>query len=557
MRGRGGGLRFVVPDATPLPEDAAAWPLEPMEGPPHERLRFAGVTLDWWCPWGLNPSVKSWSGQQSAWTVHRNLHRALRGSKPSEWLRHAAPVAGGRLYLDPRSSWNTLELGWSLSAHRAYRAHARPWVELLASLGLQAFAVPGHRARGGFRYRLWRPAPLPVAHAAFAARAPTVETLGAWHVPTAKSGEQHRPSPRTTRTRRCNAMTPSIHALIADTALVALTLRQPLASVESSDVPVAPPTYPPPRETNAHRFDTPYPVNETRDGVRVCELDSVPSQGNRMEAAFTGVLADVVPHHVVRAGRFERDLTSLPHRIADAAIRATGLSERIREAFETFESGDAAPMARLAPTSLVYGAWDSRDTRVRIPRAIAATIRAVDVSVLTAFVAVLGRVRSGSARARRRGSGRRPPQQALPPPRASTARAGSSSMAPSSNRHRSCSKALRGYRTADASDVLPVVPARTRPRRARDHRAPLPAALGVRARARSGPPEWRAVSDSGERHRHRHRRARQSWPSFATRRARGPTPLTFRSAAPPIVHDFDPDRARTMLSAKTAAEQSS
>ena len=188
VRGRGGGLRFVVPDATPLPECAGAWPLEPMEGPPHERLRFAGVTLDWWCPWGLNPRMKNWAGPQSAWTVHRALHRALGGSSASEWLRHAAPAAGGRLYLDPRSSWDTRELGWSLSAHRTYRFHARPWVELLASVGLQAFALPGHRARGGFRYRLWRPAPLPVAHAAFAAPAPTVETLSAWHVPAAKSG---------------------------------------------------------------------------------------------------------------------------------------------------------------------------------------------------------------------------------------------------------------------------------------------------------------------------------------------------------------------------------
>ena len=63
-------------------------------------------------------------------------------------------------------------------------------------------------------------------------------------------------------------MTPSLHALIADSTLVALTFRQPLASVEASDVPIAPPTYPPSRETGAHRFATPYPVNETREGLR-------------------------------------------------------------------------------------------------------------------------------------------------------------------------------------------------------------------------------------------------------------------------------------------------
>ena len=108
---RGGGMRFVVPDATPLPEDASAWPLVRLEGPPHERLRFAGIVLDWWCPWGLNPGMKHWAGPQSAQSVHRNLHRALGRSSLSEWLRHAAPAAGGRLYLDPRSSWDARELG--------------------------------------------------------------------------------------------------------------------------------------------------------------------------------------------------------------------------------------------------------------------------------------------------------------------------------------------------------------------------------------------------------------------------------------------------------------
>ena len=188
VEARDGGFRFVAPDATPLPEDEATRVLERLEGPPHERLRFAGVVLDWWCPWGLNPRVKGWSGQQSAQSVHRNLHRALGCSQPSEWLRHTAPVAGGRLCLDPLSAWDALELGWSPAAHRSLRMHVRPWVELLGSVGLQAFPLPGHRARGGFRYRLWRVSPLPVARAAFTSPAPTVETLGAYRVPTAKSG---------------------------------------------------------------------------------------------------------------------------------------------------------------------------------------------------------------------------------------------------------------------------------------------------------------------------------------------------------------------------------
>jgi CRISPR-associated protein Csb1 len=40
-------------------------------------------------------------------------------------------------------------------------------------------------------------------------------------------------------------------------------------------------------------------------------------------------------------------------------------------------------MAALAPTSLVFGAWDSRDTQAKAPRLLSSTIRAFDVRKLT------------------------------------------------------------------------------------------------------------------------------------------------------------------------------
>ena len=178
-------------------------------------------------------------------------------------------------------------------------------------------------------------------------------------------------------------MSPSIKDLIADTTVAAITLRQALEPIEGRDVPIFPPTYPPNKERKNHHFDTPYTINETPEGIRVCDLDSVQSQANRMEGAFTGPLAEVIPHHVVRAGNRQVDLTALPHRIADASIRATSFATRTRSCFETIESGDPVPLARIAPTSLVYGAWDSRDTHVRLPRAVRSEIRAHDVSIFT------------------------------------------------------------------------------------------------------------------------------------------------------------------------------
>jgi len=47
------------------------------------------------------------------------------------------------------------------------------------------------------------------------------------------------------------------------------------------------------------------------------------------------------------------------------------------------QQGNASSLAKIAPTSLVFGVWDSRDTQAKLPRLIASTIRALDVHKLT------------------------------------------------------------------------------------------------------------------------------------------------------------------------------
>ena len=178
-----------------------------------------------------------------------------------------------------------------------------------------------------------------------------------------------------------------IESLVADREVVALAFRQKLEPIEGPDVPIFPPTYPANKDTKKHLHDTPYTVNKTKDDVWVCDLDSVQSQANRMEAAFTGELAGDVPQHAVQAGKAGNHrrvaLTDLGHRAADASIRATDLAGDIREWMLAFHSGDPAPLARFAPTTLVYGGWDSRETQVKIPRVVRSQIRAHDVSVFT------------------------------------------------------------------------------------------------------------------------------------------------------------------------------
>ena len=177
-------------------------------------------------------------------------------------------------------------------------------------------------------------------------------------------------------------MPTSIKNLVADAGLVALTFKQKLEPVDGLGVPVFPPTYPAP-EKGPHRFGTPYTVNETKEGTRICDLDSVQSQANRMETAFTSKLAEFVPQHVVQAGNRQVALTELPHRITDAAIRATSLASDIRYGMLEISVGNPVPLATIAPTSLIYGVWDYRDTQIKLPRAVRSEIRAYDISIFT------------------------------------------------------------------------------------------------------------------------------------------------------------------------------
>lgn len=174
-----------------------------------------------------------------------------------------------------------------------------------------------------------------------------------------------------------------IRDLLDDKDIVALSLTQELEPMEGWEVPLFPATYPASDKGRRHRHDTPYNVNELKDGTLVATLDSVQSQANRLEAVFHGELQRAVPQVSITAGERTLQLTELPHRLADAAIRASDLREEIRTAFEAYAASDPLPIAKLGPTALIFGAWDSRDTRVKIPRLLRSEIHAWDVDVFT------------------------------------------------------------------------------------------------------------------------------------------------------------------------------
>lgn len=188
---------------------------------------------------------------------------------------------------------------------------------------------------------------------------------------------------------------------------VALRLKQRLLPVEESGI-VFPPTY----------ADIGYNIDTLSDGTRVATVDSVGSQANRLEPLFKSASNDpedwLVPQIeiVIRTEacgecdecrknvddpkkankactqprEITRSLLDLAHRAADAVVAASpDLFALIATAFKRLQQGDAGLLCTIAPTSLVFGVWDSRGgTGEKRPRLVRSIIRAWDVEPLHA-----------------------------------------------------------------------------------------------------------------------------------------------------------------------------
>lgn len=158
----------------------------------------------------------------------------------------------------------------------------------------------------------------------------------------------------------------------------ALVIREPLMPVEGHDGVLFPATYAAAEEKS--KFPGGYNIDEFPDGRNICLIDSVGSQANRIEPMFAEEkFRHLVPQLTVSLGEKQITIFEAGHRAGDALMRCTELQKPINEAFLAAIKGNADPLAKLAPTSLVFGVWDSRDTQAKMPRLVASTIRAYDV----------------------------------------------------------------------------------------------------------------------------------------------------------------------------------
>ena len=530
VRGRDGCVHFAAPDAAWPPVGAAAWTLEPLEGPPHERLRLAGVPLDWWCPWGLNPGMKH--------------------------LGRPAVGADGAPQPPPRARVvQSVGVAPPPRPRRGRAALPRPPLDVgCARARLEPLRAPRVSVRGpplGGAARLGRasglsrrgpPCPGRLPLPPVAPPCPSRATRSRAPPPASRRSPRTAPPPRspaptpsfagpsastTTPTHTETPCHDPVHARAdgrfghrrTDHSPAAHLGRGPRRARRAPDLPAEP---------GDRRAPVRYPLPRERDPRRgrVCELDSVASQANRMEAAFTGALADVVPRHVVRAGSFERDLTAAPppHRRCGDSSDRTGAPASARRSRRSTQV-----MPRRWPASPPHRSSTERGiraTRAFASRASSHRASARTTSWCSPAVGLLGRLRARRARARRagveesRGRGARPHAARRPPGRHSRRR-----------RHRAVGiHRARAASGATAREVGPTcsAPPRPRARGARERRAALSPALGLRAcprrgarvarGARDGRARWRGTSSWRERTSKRGYRSRTSTHASRPRR---------------------------------------
>lgn len=177
--------------------------------------------------------------------------------------------------------------------------------------------------------------------------------------------------------------------LLKNDGPVAIVFLRKLKPIEGKDAWIFPPTFAQGDTADddegvgggSYQIDL-LPDDERRN---VCLVDSIGSQANRIEPIFKKArYSALVPQVVIKMSGDDGDeinLLDAGHRAADAVVRFSKLyGPKLNSAFKTYLlKRDCSELVRLAPTSLVFGVWDSRATGAKIQRLVRSVIRAYNV----------------------------------------------------------------------------------------------------------------------------------------------------------------------------------
>ena len=173
---------------------------------------------------------------------------------------------------------------------------------------------------------------------------------------------------------------------LTDRKYVAIVLREYLRPIAGYDNPVFPPTFAM-RPTSQQRH--PYNIDTLNNDKNICLIDSIASQANRLEPIFDEFTPRIVRQVTVKvtSGKSKveqtRSLLEVGHRVADAVVRFSDKADDVATALREHDSGNSVRLAKDYATSLVFGAWNSRDAGEKVPRIFQSTIRATNVKPLT------------------------------------------------------------------------------------------------------------------------------------------------------------------------------
>ncbi len=169
---------------------------------------------------------------------------------------------------------------------------------------------------------------------------------------------------------------------LGDRNFVAIVLREYLRPIDGYDSPIFPPTF----AMKGALQRCPYNIDPLSNGDRnICLIDSIPSQSNRLEPIFDEFSPRIVRKVTVEFGKNEPPVSLLKvgHRVADAAVRFSDKAKDVAKALAEHEIGNSSKLAKDYATSLLFGAWNSREEGEKVKRLLQSSIRATNVDVLT------------------------------------------------------------------------------------------------------------------------------------------------------------------------------